>query len=376
MRVVAASALLFPVLLAACGADRATAPIESSLAPAVAVRALSGATSIEVLPQDAGSLIRADARGLNAAGQVTGAQYGLTPYTEEFRPYRSTSGSPAVALEECCNAQWGADINDAGVIVGATQSTVVAGRRGFVAVGTSIVALPILADGDAQLSAAAVAVNNAGQIVGFSPSATGRHAVLWKTASTIEDLGTLGGSASEAIDINGSGTVIGTSLISGDAAWHFFLWSAAAGMQDLNTRLGADVTSVVEINDAGQIIGTFTTTSGESHAFLYTPGAGLRDLGTLGGTASAPTGLNNAGQVVGSSTVADGSAHAFVWTPTDGMDDITAVSGIRTVRRLNDKLQTLAGPVATPAALPGFATSGDPLLVQLNFTPTSQQTTR
>ena len=148
------------------------------------------------------------------------------------------------------------------------------------------------------------------------------------------------------------------------------MWSAETGMVDLDARLGA-VTSVVEINDAGQIIGTYATADGASHAFLYTPGSGLRDLGTLGGTSSAPTGLNEAGQVVGSSTLADGSTHAFLWTPTDGMDDITAVTGIRTVRRLNDKLQTLAGPVVAPTSLPDFSTSGDPLLVQLDFTPTS-----
>jgi probable HAF family extracellular repeat protein len=141
-------------------------------------------------------------------------------------------------------------------------------------------------------------------------------------------------------------------------------------MQDLNTRLGA-ITSVVEINDAGQMIGTFTTSGGASHAFVFTPGSSLRDLGTLGGATSEPTGLNDAGQVVGSSALADGSMHAFLWTPTDGMEDITAVSGIRTVRRLNAKLQTLGGPVASPTSLPDFSTAGDPLLVQLHFTPAS-----
>ena len=372
MRLAGFPALLLLAVLVACGADSATAPADDALlAPPVAVRTLTGATSVEVLPEgDTGLPVRSDARGLNASGQVTGAQFGLTPFAEDFRPYRSTPGAVGTELAGCCGTQWGADINDAGVVAGTMHAGLLEGTRGFVATGATMTALPILPDADPEGSAGAVAINDAGEIVGYSPSATGRHAVLWSAANIVHDLGTLGGSASEAIDVNASGLVIGKSLTAGDAATHFFIWSAETAMVDLNARLGA-ITSVVEINDAGQIIGTNATAGGESHAFLYTPGSGLRDLGTLGGTTSAPTGLNEAGQVVGSSTLADGSTHAFLWTPTDGMDDITAVTGINTVRRLNDRLQTLAGAVAAPRSLPDLATSGDPLLVQLDFTPTS-----
>jgi len=367
MRLAGSPALLLIALLAACGIDRATVPSEPALAPTGAVRALTGATSVEILPEGA---IRGDARGLNASGQVTGSQFGLIPSNDDLRPYRSTRGSGSVQLTGCCDTAWGADVNDAGVVVGTAQTSAILGKHGFVAVGESMVALPILSGGDPEDHSGAVAINDAGQIVGYSPSPTGRHAVLWSVAGDIQDLGTLGGSTSEAIDINASGLVIGKSQIAGDAATHFFLWSTATGMRDLETVLGA-ITSVVEINDGGQIIGTHITSDGASHAFLYTPGSALLDLGTLGGTTSAPTGLNDAGQVVGSSTLADGSTHAFLWTPTDGIEDITVVSGIRTVRRLNDSLQTLAGPVVTPTSLPSLAAMGDPLLVQLQFTPTT-----
>jgi probable HAF family extracellular repeat protein len=287
-----------------------------------------------------------DARGLNASGQITGAEFGFITMDQDFKPYRWSADAGLVKLTGCCDTQRGVDINDAGVVVGISQTSAIIGTRGFVAVGISMVPLPILAGAFEDLNAGAVAINNAGQVVGYSPApGGGTHAVLWSAAGAIQDLGTLGGTNSTAIDINASGQVIGSSQIAGDAATHFFLWSSATGMQDLNTLLGP-ITSVVEINDAGQISGTYTTAGGASHAFLYTPSTGLLDLGTLGGEASAPTGLNNNGQVVGSSTTSSGATHAFLWTPTDGMEDITAITGITAVRRLNDNLQTLAGAVA------------------------------
>jgi probable HAF family extracellular repeat protein len=369
-----ASATLALLLLAACGIDAPTAPSlgESTLAPSGASRALTGATSTLIFPTVAPGEIqpRGDARGLNASGQVTGAEIGLVSIIDDFKPYRWSSGSGAVMLTGCCDTEWGADINDAGVVVGTAQTSLIVGTRGFVAAGTTMTPLSILAGADAELPAGAVAINNAGQIVGYSPTAAGtRHAVLWSSAGVIQDLGTLGGTTSEAMDINASAQVIGKSLNAGDLATHFFLWSSGTGMQDLNTLLGP-ITGVVEINDAGQIIGTYTAAGDESHAFLYTPGSGLRDLGTLGGATSAATGLNNNGQVVGVSSLADATTHAFLWTPTDGMEDITAITGISSVRRLNDNLQTLGAPVASPTAIPNFATSGNPRLVQLNFTPT------
>jgi probable HAF family extracellular repeat protein len=370
-----ASAALALVLLAACGVDAPTAPSSdaAALAPSSALRALTGATSTQIFPTVAPGEIqpRGDARGLNASGQVTGAEIGLVTIIDDFRPYRVTPGGGAVRLTGCCDTEWGADINDAGVVVGTAQTSQIVGNRGFVAVGTTMTPLPVLAGADPELSAGAVAINNAGQVVGFSPTATGvPHAVLWSAAGVIQDLGTLGGTTSEAVDINASGQVIGRSLIAGDLATHFFLWSSGTGMQDLNTMLGP-ITGVVEINDAGQIIGTYTAAGGASHAFLYTPGSGLRDLGTLGGATSAPTGLNNNGQVVGNSSLADATTHAFLWTPTDGMEDITAVTGITGVRRLNDNLQTLGAPVSSPTTLPDVGSTGSPRLVQLNFTPTA-----
>lgn len=362
-----ALALLFIV---ACGGERLTSPSAGTLAPTQPDLTLTGGVGTQIFPTVplGESQTRGDARGLNASGLVTGGAFfppSINP-SGDSDPYRWAPGGTAVRITGCCDSQAGNDINDAGAVVGITQLSATTGSRGFVAAGTSLTVLPLLPGGDPELSSTAVAINNGGQVVGASPaSGFVVHATLWSPSLVPQDLGTLGGSQSRAIDINASGQVIGWSQLPGNSSSSYFIWSSSNGMQDLST-VNASITSVVEINDAGQIIGTYVAPSGQTHAFLYTPSSGLRDLGTLGGTSSTPTGLNNRGDVVGSSTVADGTAHAFLWTAAEGMEDITALSGVNGVRRLNDNLQTLAGVVATDVGL--SVQRGRPSLVQLQVT--------
>jgi probable HAF family extracellular repeat protein len=367
-----ATALTF-ILFAACGDDTLTNPASTGLSPTGPALMLTGGVGTPIFPtvppgesQPLGFAI-----GLNASGQVTGGVYGLPPNLGSGnKPFRWTPGGDLVKLGVCCDNSFGADINATGAIAGSAEGGPNSVYRAFVAIGNTGTLLPILPglSIDAQENnSRAFALNDAAVIVGYSPTAAfGRHAVRWTAGGAISDLGTLGGSNSEAVDINNSGQIIGMSQIAGNAAMHAVLWSPGGGMQDLNTLIGAPITAVVEINDAGQIVGTYTAPNGQSHAFLYTTGSGLRDLGTLGGTSSAPTGLNGNGDVVGWSTLADGSAHAFLWTAGDGMEDITALTGVPEVRRLNDNMQTLTGTAPpTGQNVPGTQM---PRLVQLSVT--------
>jgi probable HAF family extracellular repeat protein len=130
-------------------------------------------------------------------------------------------------------------------------------------------------------------------------------------AYSLNDLGTLGGSISEANAINNLGQVVGVASLAGDVAQHAFLWKGGP-MQDLGTLVGGNYSVATAINDVGQVIGYAYTAGGEEHAFFW-DGGPMIDIGTFGGNNSYAWAINNAGQVVGEATTAAGDHHAFFW---------------------------------------------------------------
>jgi probable HAF family extracellular repeat protein len=238
----------------------------------------------------------------------------------------------------------------------------------------------------------AVSINANGEIVGGSGNGVidpvagvieEVRAVLWKDGE-IRDLGTLGGSESTAVAINNRGQVTGFSTnaipdpfsllyfpagFTNGTQTRAFLWHKGH-MQDLHTLGGPDA-QAFGLNERGQVIGisyinsTPNPTTGVPTAdpFLWTKDRGMVDLGTLGGVWGSADTLNNRGQVIGTSSLAAGpgaclngppdpnlnpDCHPFLWD--DGkLIDLTVQSGgiIVNANAIND-----AGEIVGLACFP------------------------
>jgi probable HAF family extracellular repeat protein len=155
----------------------------------------------------------------------------------------------------------------------------------------------------------ATALNDSGQVVGYSSTAQMyTHSFLY-SGGVMKDLGTLGGSFySYANGINSAGQVVGNS--GGDP--NAFLYAGGV-MKDLGT-LGFNWSDAAGVNASGQVVGTSATPRGYNHAFLYSGGV-MKDLGTLAGpyASSAAAAINAAGQIAGYSS-AGNAMHAFLYS--------------------------------------------------------------
>jgi probable HAF family extracellular repeat protein len=151
----------------------------------------------------------------------------------------------------------------------------------------------------------ALAINSSGQVVGGSNVTSGNlHAALFSSGQ-VTDLGVLaGGNQSEATAINSSGQIVGWSNNgsvdgSGNPILHAILWSGG-NMTDLGLLQGDTDAQALGINDSGNIVGESYNGNLDNQAFLFTAGTGMTNLGPLASVNMASAvAINDSGQVAG-----------------------------------------------------------------------------
>jgi probable HAF family extracellular repeat protein len=171
--------------------------------------------------------------------------------------------------------------------------------------GTTLVPAPVNGLNDAGQAVGAANTlypNSAASSERFGP----QHAFL-SSGGKATDLGTLGGSSSAAMAINNAGQVVGTASAA-DGTSHAFLYSNGK-MTDLGAVSGSSTTVATAINASGLIVGYGTNAqNNQGSAFLYSNGT-MTNLGSLtGASLTQALGVNSAGIIIGTS-----GGNAFVY---------------------------------------------------------------
>jgi uncharacterized membrane protein len=167
---------------------------------------------------------------------------------------------------------------------------------------------------------AARALNGTGMVVGDMQTATqGVMAFAWTAAGGAVALGPLDARElqSRAVAVNDAGEVLGTSYDPQARASRPFYWRAGQGPLALPVPAGGADASV--INASGQVAGTMydagaLPSNRLAHAFVWSKAAGLAPLAALDGdTQSSAAVINAKGEAGGSSSGAAGT-RAVLWS--------------------------------------------------------------
>lgn len=255
---------------------------------------VSGTGGFESLPLGAGT--ESYAYGINSAGTAVGNTYiGGNSH--------GTIWTSAGATDLGANT-YATAINNSGEVVGSNGSA-------FVVVNGQLEDLAMPSN---MNWSSAYGINDAGVVVGDGRLANGTfRGVIWNADGTVTMLGTLGGSSSQATDVNNSGEVVGfASLASG----YQHAFSVIGGtMIDLGTLGGSSY--AYGVNASGEVVGYSYLADGDQHAFLYDDGTML-DLNSLlpansGWELEEAFGINASGQITGMGLY-DGQQMAFLMT--------------------------------------------------------------
>jgi probable HAF family extracellular repeat protein len=254
------------------------------------------------------------ATGINDAGKVTGYESDGT-----YNGYSAIAWNGTVPTT-LASFGYGFGINNAVQVVGFSQL----GGRGSPSTATLWDgSSPTYLDGLGGPHSAAVAINDAGQIVGQATLANGGgdRAVLWNGTVAIDLGAPLGGSSSGASGINNAGLVVGDSYVSDGSGARAVAWNGTAAIQ-LGTLYGGAYSQAYGVNNSGQIVGTSPLVDRSTTRATLWNGNVATDLRAAFGkgpewTLTDATGINEAGWISANSfNYVTGESHAFMGVPT------------------------------------------------------------
>ncbi len=155
----------------------------------------------------------------------------------------------------------------------------------------------------------AFAINDAGQVAGYTEKGGGFIATEWSNGQAIVLNNPAGSTSSGAYALNNVGQLVGYSTLNGNLT--ATEWSNGQAIV-LNYLPGSTFSLANGVNDAGQVVGQ-SVTNGLSIATEWSNGKAIA-LGSLPGSRdNIASGINNAGQVVGMTGLTNGNGAPTEW---------------------------------------------------------------
>jgi len=204
-------------------------------------------------------------------------------------------------------------VNNSGQVVG--WSTVANdSRHAFLYSGGQLTDLGLFGTYNSSI---ANSINSSGQftITAYNFNTSEAEPLVY-SGGTVSPLGFPAGDNSGRADgINSSGQIAGDAFNTSGSANQFAYYYSHGAWTSIGALPGGLLSSGFAINDSGQMAGeSLDSSSGQEHAYLYSNGA-MTDLGNLGGNyvSSIAFAINNNGWVVGFDSYGVGNDMGFVY---------------------------------------------------------------
>jgi probable HAF family extracellular repeat protein len=242
-------------------------------------------------------------------------------------------------------------VNNSGQMGGFSTVGLTSTKNAFVGSGVPNVALTNLHNSGGSLlggfsGSYAAGINESGQVVGqaLRTNQTAYVPFISTAGGAMTEVNPLGGTVGgTARDINNNGVMVGSGYVAGNSATHAYTYDTTNNSSiDIGSLIsGSGNSEAYAINDSGQVAGAFFNAANTvQRAFIYDV-SGVTDLGTLGGLQSAAIGINGSGEVVGWSLTAGNATHGFIYNGITMTDIGTLNGGTTKAQGINDSGQVV-----------------------------------